>query len=878
MSAEIDAVVTAAGGGSSRGTGGPDVSPGRFWQATGRRVVVELGAQPVSVVIAAVLVALAIVSGSWQNGPADALRDVVGAGVGGQTTPGAWALTLASILFCGSLPELIATVLAVLVLVGGAERLMGHRRALAAYLVTGVIATVVGVAAQAIGIAVGESWALQVAYDTTLHPFTPALGAVLAASAFAGPLWRRRIRVFGFAGIVTFLLYDGHPAGLYALVGALAGLALGRVLRPEPRPVDRGWTRSSHHEARVLLSVVVTVTALGPVVTLLTRAPIGILAPVGELFRDVLPSHRLPALCRAALHQAELHGAALQRAGGDLGPAAPNGTCMRDVALGGLHGPSTVLLSILPLVILVVAGAFIRRGRRVAGWAAICVNLLLAGLAALFEGVLPFTSDTFQDMPGHRVERLFLSGLSVAVPLAVAVVVYVNLRHLTVRASEAIVRRYIAGLVTAFVSLSAFYFVVAMLQRGRFSARVSVPDVLLSVPERFVPVGFIGVERLGAVPADVPLRVAYLGVGPVFWLVAVIGLALAASDTSRARAAARRGALDRILRRGVDGHLSHMATWEGNSYWFTADGLAAVAYRVVGSRAITTADPLCRRERAAEVISDFAEWCDDRGLSPVFYSIDADLEPVFAGLGWSTLPVAEETVIRPATFAMTGKKWQDVRSSINRAAKAGVRAQWTHYADLRPGIARQIDEISEQWVAEKNLPELGFTLGGVDEIRSRDVRLMLALDERDRVQAVTSWLPTYRDGVVIGGTLDFMRRRPDSMTGVMEFVIAEAALQAQEDGLEFLSLSAAPLATAKPLDDESSQTERLLGFIARTLEPAYGFATLLAFKKKFQPEFVPLLMAYPDPLELPAIGTALARAYLPELSIRQVPRLLRSVV
>ena len=35
-----------------------------------------------------------------------------------------------------------------------------------------------------------------------------------------------------------------------------------------------------------------------------------------------------------------------------------------------------------------------------------------------------------------------------------------------------------------------------------------------------------------------------------------------------------------------------MTLWRGNSYWFTPDGRGYVAYRVVGSVAVTTADPV----------------------------------------------------------------------------------------------------------------------------------------------------------------------------------------------------------------------------------------------------------------------------------------------
>ncbi|WP_414172454.1 phosphatidylglycerol lysyltransferase domain-containing protein [Clavibacter tessellarius] len=70
--------------------------------------------------------------------------------------------------------------------------------------------------------------------------------------------------------------------------------------------------------------------------------------------------------------------------------------------------------------------------------------------------------------------------------------------------------------------------------------------------------------------------------------------------------------------------------------------------------------------------------------------------------------------------------------------------------------------------------------------------------------------------------------------------------------------------------------ERILEFLADSLEPVYGFRSLLEFKRKFQPELVPLIMAYPDATALPTIGLALTRAYLPSTSVRDLTRVLRS--
>jgi lysylphosphatidylglycerol synthetase-like protein (DUF2156 family) len=111
------------------------------------------------------------------------------------------------------------------------------------------------------------------------------------------------------------------------------------------------------------------------------------------------------------------------------------------------------------------------------------------------------------------------------------------------------------------------------------------------------------------------------------------------------------------------------------------------------------------------------------------------------------------------------------------------------------------------------------------------------------------------------------------MPGIMEFVIAQCVLRAREDGIRFVSLSGAPL--ARSAEEGDPLASRVLAILGRALEPSYGFGSLLRFKKKFRPELRPLYLAYPDPLALPAVGVAVARAYAPGLSTAQALSLLR---
>jgi lysylphosphatidylglycerol synthetase-like protein (DUF2156 family) len=249
--------------------------------------------------------------------------------------------------------------------------------------------------------------------------------------------------------------------------------------------------------------------------------------------------------------------------------------------------------------------------------------------------------------------------------------------------------------------------------------------------------------------------------------------------------------------------------------------------------------------------------------------------------------VAQETVLALDAVSFRGKKFQDIRTAMNNAAKAGIRAQWTTYAAAPFSVLAQIQEISEEWVADKKMPEMGFTLGSLDELNDPDVRLLLAIDGHHRVHAALSWLPVYRNGNIEGWTLDYMRRRSTGFRAGIEFLIASAALSLKDEGYRFISLSGAPLARPREVPPTAPapanpQTtgglDRLLDWLGATLEPVYGFRSLLAFKAKFQPRYEPLYMLYPDAAALPAIGNAVTRAYLPTINLGETLALARRIL
>ena len=235
------------------------------------------------------------------------------------------------------------------------------------------------------------------------------------------------------------------------------------------------------------------------------------------------------------------------------------------------------------------------------------------------------------------------------------------------------------------------------------------------------------------------------------------------------------------------------------------------------------------------------------------------------------MQIAEDTIIDLPGLAFKGKKWQDVRSALNKAKRESITFRLVELAGEPFAVLAQVRAISEQWVGDKGLPEMGFTLGGVDEALDPAVKVGLAIDTTGSVHGVTSWLPVYAgDGRVRGWTLDVMRRRDDGFRPVMEFMIASACLALRAEGAEFVSLSGAPLARSGQPGEVLDRTDRLLDKLGASLEPFYGFRSLHAFKAKFNPRHEPIHLAFRDEADLPRIGIALTRAYLPDATPAQL--------
>jgi lysylphosphatidylglycerol synthetase-like protein (DUF2156 family) len=328
-----------------------------------------------------------------------------------------------------------------------------------------------------------------------------------------------------------------------------------------------------------------------------------------------------------------------------------------------------------------------------------------------------------------------------------------------------------------------------------------------------------------------------------------------------------------MLQKCGGGTLSWMATWPENTWFRTPDGESFVAYQRHTGVAIGLGDPVGPEADRGEAVRAFATLCERSGWVPCLFSATEETADAAGALGWQRVQVAEDTIVDLPDLQFRGKSWQDVRSALNKAGKQGITFRMVTLAEERWSLVTQVRAISEEWVGDKALPEMGFTLGGVDEALDPHVRVGLAESADGQLQGVTSWLPVYGgDGQIHGWTLDVMRRRHDGFRPVVEFLIASSCLTFQSEGAQFLSLSGAPLARAKG-DESTAVLDRLLDTLGETLEPMYGFRSLHAFKTKFAPRYEPMYLLFRDEADLPRIGIALTRAYLPDTPLHEIVRM-----
>lgn len=712
---------------------------------------------------------------------------------------------------------IILSVLIVLWLVP-AEWRLGSLRTLAVGVVSQLISIPLSIVlARGIETVGLNRWGNDLLSDTFLTPIGFIAGAAGFASALLPRLWRRRLRVSLIVLTATFVLYSGTMSDVLGIVAATLSITAGQLLfKPESAP-------SSIRERRVLLAVGIACVAIGPAFVALDPMAEGPFSQITQLlWAPHLSALEATQVCADSLTST---------------------SCTAAVDLARAQGIGALVANIMPFIIQLVVCFGLMRGRVLAWWMAVITQVLAIALL------------TYQLWDDSRLSYLLPNLVLVILPWLLALfMLLINYSLFRIRENRAFFTRTIVFAILASSLGAGLWILTASLHNTVPPANLA--DILAETPLRFVPAVVALILPHHVAPATMFSWFIYLWVGNAFWILLAVRLYLGFSRPVDPAQESDRDSARRLLESGTGDHLSFMTLWKSNRYFFHGDSY--VAYRVSNGIALTLGAPVGR-----DISAEFERFASEQGWAVAWYSVNAQFADAHPQL--KRLQVAEEAVLNCESVEFKGKKFQNVRTARNKAEKEGVSTRWTTWEELDIASIARISALSEDWVSDKALPEMGFTLGGLEEMTVTGTRLLLAESADGTLHGVTSWMPVYENGAITGYVLDVMRRNEHGFKGVIELLISEAMLIAQSEGLAWISLSGAPLA-GQP--DEPNWLDVALNRIGEEVEPLYGFRTLAASKRKFQPEEHPWYLCYHDELKLPSIALATMHAYLPDMKTK----------
>jgi lysyl-tRNA synthetase class 2 len=417
----------------------------------------------------------------------------------------------------------------------------------------------------------------------------------------------------------------------------------------------------------------------------------------------------------------------------------------------------------------------------------------------------------------HLAKGLDAEEAGVSLLLLVALVHY--RRRFDVPGDPAALRP-LAGTAVALAAVVAFW---TLYDLDRLQAPVWLDDLVLA----------IGVVLL--------LRATYLWLRPL-------------TERVQQTVAERRTARALVEEYGHDS-LSFFTLRRDKNYFFSRDGRAFLAYRVIGGTALISGDPIGAPEEIEELVRDFLAEARRNGWRAGVLSASEELLDLYRSLGLRAVEIGREAVVRPEEFSLEGRPIRKVRQSVNRLERAGYAVEAHRSAELTKADRAGLDEVSREWLGA--WPERGFTMAMDELFDEPDPVFLAARGPGGRIDGFIQLVPCAAGE---GYSLSAMRRRRDTPNGLMEFLVVQAIAWAAGERVSELSLNFCVFGEMLGAATGRTRPSRALRFCLLRLDRLFQLERLLSFNRKFFPEWRPRFLCFERLIDFPAVGLAYLHA------------------
>jgi phosphatidylglycerol lysyltransferase len=294
---------------------------------------------------------------------------------------------------------------------------------------------------------------------------------------------------------------------------------------------------------------------------------------------------------------------------------------------------------------------------------------------------------------------------------------------------------------------------------------------------------------------------------------------------------------------------ANLALLGDKTFLVSQSGTAFIMYGVKGQSWIAMGDPVGPKQQWEELIWRFYETSDRHGCFTVFYEVEANNLPYYAGLGLTSLKIGEEASIALKGFSLEGSKYRHLRYTVRKLENLGFDFKVLSVNEAASSMT-SFRDISNAWLQHKNTREKGFSLGFFNEEYLKNFPAGTVYKEGKLVAFTNLWCGADKEEL----SIDLMRYLPNSHDGLMDYLFVQLMLWGRREGYRQLNLGMAPLSG---LEDKNTTMlwPKFGDFIFRHGEHFYNFQGLRKYKEKFEPEWRPKYLVCPGGLAVPRVLT-----------------------
>jgi lysyl-tRNA synthetase class 2 len=318
-----------------------------------------------------------------------------------------------------------------------------------------------------------------------------------------------------------------------------------------------------------------------------------------------------------------------------------------------------------------------------------------------------------------------------------------------------------------------------------------------------------------------------------------------------------------VLRYGERDSLSYFATRRDKAVVFSPSGDSAITYQVIAGVSLASGDPLGDPTAWPGAIQAWLNEAKTYGWSPAVLSASEEGAHAYVDAGLRALQMGDEAIIDVADFSLEGRTMRPVRQAVTRVSRAGYRAEVVRHGDLSAAQLAELSGLAEKWRGSESERGFSMALGRLGDPTDARCVMVLAYDEDGAVRGLLSFVPWGVRGV----SLDLMRRDPDAVNGLTEFMVTSLVEACQDLGVHRISLNFAVFREVFA-DAERVGAGPVLRLSSAFLTQASRFwqlESLYLSNAKYLPRWSPRLVCYPrsGSLALVMLAAGVAEGFLP---------------